>query len=186
MLQRLLLIILLWSAWGCESSSLNHRITDATQSEDPKPTLTSFSNPKTGESLDLKERIIVPEVTAAKEGMAHDTTEAEPFPTIYFPFNSWEITPEVRESLDATAKWMILFSRYGLTIEGHTDIRGSESYNMVLGIRRAKAVKDYLANLGIPRTRLDMVSYGNTLVLCDVDDERRCHRFNRRADLLLE
>ena len=71
-------------------------------------------------------------------------------------------------------------------IEGHTDIRGTESYNMVLGVRRAKAVKEYLANLGVPRTRLDIVSYGNTLVLCDTDDERGCHQYNRRADLLLE
>ena len=92
----------------------------------------------------------------------------------------------MKDRLDATAKWMTHFSRYGLTIEGHADIRGSESYNMVLGVRRAKAVKEYLANLGIPRTRLDIVSYGNVLVLCDIDDEHRCHQFNRRADLLLE
>ena len=121
-----------------------------------------------------------------RKGQTQETGEVEPFPTIYFPFNSWEITPVVQERLDATAKWMTQFSTYGLTIEGHTDIRGSAGYNMILGVRRAKAVKDYLATLGIPRTRLDIVSYGNTLVLCDVDDEQRCHQFNRRADLLLE
>jgi peptidoglycan-associated lipoprotein len=109
----------------------------------------------------------IPEET--EEIVAKIQAEAEPFPTIYFPFDSWEITPEVKDRLDATAKWMTHFSRYGLTIEGHTDIRGSESYNMVLGVKRAKAV-----------------SYGNVLVLCDVDDEHRCHQYNRRADLLLE
>jgi outer membrane protein OmpA-like peptidoglycan-associated protein len=57
---------------------------------------------------------------------------------------------------------------------------------MILGVRRAKAFKEYLANLGISRKRLDVVSFGNTLVLCEVDDEHQCHQFNRRADLLLE
>lgn len=185
MLLRLLVIMFVCSAWGCESLSMSHRTSDATQSNQPKLTLTSLSKAKSPESSPFTERMVIPG-GATGENFAQERKEAEPFPTIYFPFDSWEITPEVAERLDATAKWMTHFSTYGLMIEGHTDIRGSESYNMVLGVKRAKAVKDYLANLGIPRTRLDIVSYGNTLVLCDIDDEHRCHQFNRRADLLLE
>jgi len=185
MLLRLLVSILVCSAWGCESLSMSHRTSEATQSNQPKPTLTSLSKAKASESSALTERMVIPN-EAAGESLAQEIEGAEPFPTIYFPFDSWEITPEVGDRLDATAKWMTHFSTYGLMIEGHADIRGSESYNMVLGVKRAKAVKDYLANLGIPRTRLDIVSYGNSLVLCDVDDEYRCHQFNRRADLLLE
>lgn len=185
MLLRLLIVSIIFSTWGCESLSLSHRTSDSTQSNQPKVTLTSLSKSENLESSALTERMVIPEETA-EEAMSNNTAQAEPFPTIYFPFDSWEITPEVQARLDATAKWMTHFSTYGLTIEGHADIRGSESYNMVLGVKRAKAVKDYLAQLGIPRTRLDIVSYGNTLVLCDVDDEHRCHQFNRRADLLLE
>ena len=185
MLLRLLLAIIIFSTWGCESLSLSHRTSDATQSNLPKVTLTSLSKSENLESSRLTERMVIPEETA-EEAMSNNTAQAEPFPSIYFPFDSWEINPEVQARLDATAQWMTHFSRYGLTIEGHADIRGSESCNMVLGVKRAKAVKDYLAQLGIPRTRLDIVSYGNTLVLCDVDDEHRCHQFNRRADLLLE
>ena len=184
MFLRLLVILLVFSTWGCESLSTNHSSSDATQLGQPTPTLTSLSKSPTLDSSNLTERMVIPEET--EDLLSKTQEEAEPFPTIYFPFDSWEITPEVKDRLDATAKWMTHFSRYGLTIEGHTDIRGSESYNMVLGVKRAKAVKEYLANLGIPRTRLDIVSYGNALVLCDVDDEHRCHQFNRRADLLLE
>jgi outer membrane protein OmpA-like peptidoglycan-associated protein len=164
---------------------MSHRTSDATQPKQPKLTLTSLSQANAAESSPFTDRMVIPG-GATGENLAPERNEAEPFPTIYFPFDSWEITPEVADRLDATAKWMTHFSTYGLTIEGHADIRGSESYNMVLGVKRAKAVKDYLANLGIPRTRLDIVSYGNTLVLCDIDDEHRCHQFNRRADLLLE
>lgn len=174
------IMLVLWAS-GCESLSLNHRTSDSTQSDQLKPTLISLSK-SPGIDAALTERMVIPEET--EDVVAKGPVE--PFPTIYFPFNSWEITPEVQERLDATAKWMTHFSTYGLTIEGHTDIRGSESYNMILGVKRANAVKDYLSNLGIPRTRLDIISYGNTLVLCDVDDEHRCHQFNRRADLLLE
>jgi len=184
MLLRLLIVISVFLTWGCESLSVSHHTSEGPPSNQPKLTLTSLSKAQAPDSSALTERMVVPEET--EEVISKGQAQAEPFPTIYFPFNSWEITPEVQERLNATAKWMTHFSTYGLTIEGHTDIRGSESYNMVLGVKRAKAVKDYLANLGIPRTRLDIVSYGNTLVLCDVDDERRCHQFNRRADLLLE
>jgi len=184
MLLRLCGIMILCSAWGCESLSTNLLTSDTTQTGPPKPTLTSFSKSQASESTAFSERMIIPEGTEGVLSAVHAL--AEPFPTVYFPFDSWEITPEVQDRLDATAKWMANFSSYGLMIEGHTDIRGSESYNMVLGVRRANAVKEYLAHLGIPRTRLDIVSYGNVLVLCDVDDEHRCHQFNRRADLLLE
>lgn len=185
MLLRLLIAIIVLSTWGCESHSLNHRTSDATQWNQPKLSLTSLSKTEPVEPSPLLERLIIPE-KQMEEVITQETSQAEPFPTIYFPFNSWEITPEVQKDLDATASWMTHFSTYGLTIEGHTDIRGSEGYNMVLGVKRAKAVKEYLATLGIPRSRLDIVSYGNTLVLCEVDDEQRCHQFNRRADLLLE
>lgn len=184
MFLRLLGILIVCLSWGCESLSMSHRTSEATQADAPKAILTSLPQSQISESSALKDRMAIPEETEGVFSQAQ--ANAEPFPTVYFPYDSWEITSEVRERLDATATWMTTFSKYGLTIEGHTDIRGSESYNMVLGIRRAKAVKEYLAHLGIPLSRLDIVSYGNTLVLCEMDDEHRCHQFNRRADLLLE
>ena len=185
MFLRLCLTILIVSAVGCESLSLTQRTSDSVKPSEPKLALTTYKQTTTTETPAITERMVIPE-EVTKGNTSQESDQAEPFPTVYFPFNSWEITPELQKRLDSTAKWMTHFSTYGLTIEGHTDVRGSESYNMILGIKRAKAVKDYLANLGIPRMRLDIVSYGNTLVLCDVDDENRCHKFNRRADLLLE
>jgi len=184
MFLRLFGILILCSVWGCESLSTNGHMSDKAELEPPMLTLTSFSKAPSPESSPLSEHMGIFE--EMKPLNANGQVQPDPFPTVYFPFDSWEITPEVRDRLDATAKWMTDFSRYGLTIEGHTDIRGTESYNMVLGVRRANAVKEYLAHLGIPRTRLDVVSYGNILVLCDMDDEYRCHQFNRRADLLLD
>lgn len=181
---RLLGIIIMCAAWGCESLSMTHQVTEAVPSGPPPFTLTSLSKSGSQSSSALSPEMAVLDVS--ENGLSREKDPIDPFPTVYFPFDSWEITPEVQDRLDATANWMGRFPGYGLTIEGHTDIRGTESYNMILGVRRAKAVKEYLANLGIPRKRLDVVSYGNTLVLCEIDDEHNCHQFNRRADLLLE
>ena len=146
MFLRLTITMLVCSAWGCESISSTHRTSDGTQSNQPKVTLTSLSQVKAPDLSSVTERMVIPD-GATDQAHTQKSSKAEPFPTIYFPFDSWEITSEVQERLDATAKWMTHFSTYGLTIEGHTDIRGSESYNMVLGVKRAKAVKDYLANM---------------------------------------
>jgi peptidoglycan-associated lipoprotein len=115
-----------------------------------------------------------------------DSRRVDLFPTVFFPFESWEINADVRNRLDATAQWMNQFPKYGIRIEGHTDVRGTESYNMVLGAKRAHAVKEYFAHLGIPTQRLETVSYGKVLVVCDIDDEWGCHQYNRRAELLIQ
>lgn len=184
MFVRFLVILMVCATWGCESFSMNQQTSEALTSGPPPAILTSLSISELQGSSTLSQRMNIPQ--APKNGISQEKNMIDPFPTVYFPFDSWEISSEVQDRLDATASWMNRFPNYELTIEGHTDVRGAESYNMILGVRRAKAVKEYLANLGISRKRLDVVSFGNTLVLCEIDDEHQCHQFNRRADLLLE
>ena len=48
-----------------------------------------------------------------------------------------------------------------VTVEGHCDERGTrEEYNLALGARRANAVKEFLASLGVAASRADTISYG--------------------------
>jgi len=49
-----------------------------------------------------------------------------------------------------------------MLVEGHTDERGTVEYNLALGERRAKVVKDYLVSLGVPATKLQVTSYGES------------------------
>ncbi len=184
MLVKILSIFVVLVLSGCESFKGIHHVSENLPSGPPPFTLTSLTPANKPASPKISPEMVVPDVRGNEE--TQGMPSLDPFPTVYFPFDSWEITSEVQDRLDATASWMSRFPGYELTIEGHTDLRGTESYNMILGVRRAKAVKDYLANLGIPRKRLEIVSYGKTLVLCEVDDEHTCHQFNRRADLLLE
>ncbi|MCB9711175.1 MAG: OmpA family protein [Nitrospirales bacterium] len=169
---------------SCEESRVSHRTGDFDLSNKNSPVLTSLQ-PKASLEIDaISDRMIVAEAPANEQRSGFSVVD--PFPIVYFSFDSWEVNNDVRSRLHATADWMTRFPQYGLTIEGHADARGTESYNMVLGARRAQAVKEYLKNLGIPPKRVDIVSYGKVLNVCEIDDELKCHQFNRRAELLLE
>ncbi|MCU1335131.1 MAG: OmpA/MotB domain protein [Bryobacterales bacterium] len=67
-----------------------------------------------------------------------------------------------------------------LTIEGHTDERGSAEYNLALGDRRAHAVQEFLSSMGIPGPQLAVVSYGKERPVCTEESEN-CWQKNRRA-----
>ncbi|MCA9423186.1 MAG: OmpA family protein, partial [Nitrospira sp.] len=141
MIVRLLGILMVCAAWGCESLSMTHQSSESLPSGPPPVTLTSLPTSGTQDSSPLSQRMSIPQVR--KDSLSQKNGLSDPFPTVYFPFDSWEISSEVQDRLDATASWMNRFPNYELTIEGHTDVRGTESYNMILGVRRAKAVKEY-------------------------------------------
>lgn len=67
-----------------------------------------------------------------------------------------------------------------LKIQGHGDERGSNEYNLALGERRARAVYDYLVNLGTAKKRLDVVSFGEERP-ADVGHDEGAWAKNRRA-----
>jgi peptidoglycan-associated lipoprotein len=66
------------------------------------------------------------------------------------------------------------------TIEGHCDERGTREYNLALGERRANAIKDYLATLGINSSRLKTISYGKERPVALGSNEQAWSQ-NRRA-----
>ncbi len=83
--------------------------------------------------------------------------------TITFAFNSSQLTPEARATLDTQANFIRQFPEVRFRVYGHTDLVGSDAYNRRLGQRRAEAVVAYFATRGISRARLEaLVSYGET------------------------
>jgi len=71
-----------------------------------------------------------------------------------------------------------------LSLEGHCDERGTNEYNLALGDRRAKAVKDYLVSLGVASGRIDVISYGEEKPVCKEQSED-CWAKNRRAHFIV-
>ena len=104
---------------------------------------------------------------------------------VFFQFDSWSLTAEAKESLEGDLKWLTTESSSLLVIEGHADQRGTQSYNMVLGKRRAMVIRDYLSNLGVALSRLSIISYGKDKPFC-LDFTEVCHQLNRRGHLLVQ
>lgn len=80
--------------------------------------------------------------------------------TIYFDFDRAEIKDEYRDIVDAHAAYLARNGGASVTLEGHTDERGSREYNLALGERRAQAVQRVMELLGAAPDQLRVVSYG--------------------------
>ncbi|MHA2020135.1 MAG: OmpA family protein [Candidatus Thorarchaeota archaeon] len=114
---------------------------------------------------------------------------------IYFDFDEATIRfPESRAVLVALAHMLKEHSEIvSLEVGGHTDERGSSSYNLELSERRMKSVVDFLVAQGISRNRLVPVGYGeNELKIqgCDKLEggtmtEEECHQLNRRVEFTI-
>jgi peptidoglycan-associated lipoprotein len=103
---------------------------------------------------------------------------------VNFAFNSSQLSDQARHILKAKAEYLRTNPDKKVTVEGHCDDRGTNSYNIALGGRRAESVKTYLVDLGIGTTRLNTASYGEDRPIAVGHDESSWSR-NRRAQFLV-
>ena len=104
---------------------------------------------------------------------------------VYFGFDDATLEPETRKQLDEDFQCLQQAAFRRAILSGHTDERGTTEYNLALGMRRADAVKKYLAGLGIDFRRLKAVSYGKERPADPGHDEAAWSR-NRRVELSTE
>ncbi len=104
---------------------------------------------------------------------------------VFFTYDSFSITDEGRHALSGNAEWARSNPYAQLKIEGHCDERGTSAYNLVLGEKRAKAVRNYLVELGVVPTHLSVVSYGKERPFCTEHTES-CYSQNRRGHLVVK
>ena len=104
---------------------------------------------------------------------------------VFFAYDSFSITEEGRHALTSDAEWIKSNPHAQLKIEGHCDERGTSAYNLVLGEKRAKAVRNYLVELGVVPQHLSVVSYGKERPFCTEHGEH-CYSMNRRGHLVVK
>ena len=104
---------------------------------------------------------------------------------VFFQFDSWSLTAEAKDSLERDMGWLTTDPSSLLIIEGHADQRGTQAYNMVLGKKRAMAIRDFLSQLGVDSSRLTVISYGKDKPFCQ-DITEVCYQLNRRGHLLVQ
>ena len=114
-----------------------------------------------------------------------DQLNAEkPLDDVFFELDKSEVRDDSRPALQKDADWLKKWGTVLVTLEGHADSRGSAEYNLGLGNRRATAVKVYLENLGVPATRVTVVSKGKEQPFCNEENES-CWSQNRRGHFII-
>ena len=110
--------------------------------------------------------------------------ENGPLEDIRFDYDRAEISDEGRATLEKHALWLQNHRTAKVTVEGHCDERGTVDYNIALGDKRARAVRDYLTSLGVAGDRLHTVSLGKERPL-DPSSNDQAFAKNRRAHFVV-
>ncbi|EWY39588.1 OmpA/MotB [Skermanella stibiiresistens SB22] len=79
---------------------------------------------------------------------------------VFFGYDQTDLSTEARTTLERQAAWLKQFGNVTVTVEGHSDERGTREYNLALGDRRANSVKNYLVTQGVAPNRIATLSYG--------------------------
>jgi peptidoglycan-associated lipoprotein len=103
-------------------------------------------------------------------------------PVIYFGFDQFSIDEESMKTLRYYADQMLNNPNLLVTLEGHTDERGSPSYNLALGEKRANAVAEVMMLYGVNRERITNISFGEEQPAQMGHDEAAWAK-NRRVEL---
>lgn len=105
---------------------------------------------------------------------------------IYYDFDRWEIRDDAKPELDKLVQILKDNPTIEIELYSHTDSRGSDSYNLKLSDKRAKAAVDYLLKMGISGNRMKAIGYGETQLLNQCSNGVECseeeHQKNRRTE----
>jgi peptidoglycan-associated lipoprotein len=119
----------------------------------------------------------------AKKTLA-ELNDEKPLEDVYFDYDKADLKADARSSLAKNAEWLKRWPSTGVRVEGHCDARGTNEYNLALGEKRAAAVRDYLASLGIAGDRVQSVTKGEESPFC-LEETENCFAQNRRGHFIL-
>jgi peptidoglycan-associated lipoprotein len=148
---------------------------------EPAPAPAPAPPPINQDSIDRANR--VRDSLAAAERALADARAMLSAP-IYFDFDKSEIRSDAKSALDSKLPLLRANPSMKIRIEGNTDSRGSNEYNMALGLRRANAAKRYLVSQSIDAARFDVVSYGEERPV-DQGTSEDAYQKNRRDDFVI-
>jgi peptidoglycan-associated lipoprotein len=104
--------------------------------------------------------------------------------TVHFAYDSTVVKKSEDSNLQAVAAALSADSSAKLLVEGYCDERGTEEYNRSLGERRALALREALAKMGIDPMRVRTISYGKDKPADPGHDEAAWAK-NRRGEFVL-
>jgi outer membrane protein OmpA-like peptidoglycan-associated protein len=139
---------------------------------------------------------ILSECKMAKNGIVSDTiwmnlivNEKIILNNIYYDFDKSDILPDAALELDQLVALMKENPEMRVELSSHTDVRGTELYNLKLSQRRAQSAVDYIISKGIERYRIFGTGYGKTQLINPGYDYQKLspqqNRENRRTEIFI-
>lgn len=119
---------------------------------------------------------VIPSVTISPDDLSDDSGILKP---IFFNYDQYDIRDDQMPALEQDAGALVAKAA-SVVIQGHCDERGTEEYNLALGDRRARAVRDYLITLGVSGEKLTTISFGEFQPFANGHSEEAWQQ-NRRA-----
>lgn len=171
-------LVIFGSLMGCPKKQAETATQNipAPNQETPAPPPPVVELPPAAEPPPITEK----EITRAPVPVKAD----EELKDIFFDYDKSTIRPDAKEALDADVRWLKANAQAKVKIEGHSDERGTNEYNLALGERRAHSIKQFLVAQGISPSRISTISYGEDRPFC-ADSNESCFKLNRRAHFVM-
>ncbi len=103
---------------------------------------------------------------------------------LLFDVGSFQLRPATRQNLEELAKVLNKYKDTEILVEGHTDDRGTEEYNMTLSNNRAKSVYNQLVRQGVSGSRFTVIGYGESAPIAD-NSTPEGRQLNRRVEIAI-
>ncbi len=183
-MKKVLIVLFMIFVAGCAKKYVAPPQEPAVQKETVKKETVVQPEQKAEQKEVVKEIVEPKEVKLTDSAVTAKTEETATLKDVLFDYDKYNIRDDARPVLDKAASFLKKNGTMSVVVEGHCDERGTNEYNLALGERRAKAVKDYLTSLGIMPARMSVVTYGEEKPLCTEQDEP-CWQKNRRAHFVV-
>jgi outer membrane protein OmpA-like peptidoglycan-associated protein len=137
-----------------------------------------------GRKMDKQAKEIENKVPGAKVERVGEGIVVEFNEKVLFGFDRSDLGVSAEGNLDKLVTVLKEYPDTNIEIQGHTDSKGTESYNQGLSQRRADAVASYLRNRGVTSSRVSTRAYGETAPVASNDTESGRSQ-NRRVNFLI-
>ncbi len=137
-----------------------------------------------GHQMDKQAEEIKKTVPDAKVERVGEGIVVEFSSAVLFGFDKSSLSTAAKTSLDKLVTVLNTYPDTDIEVQGHTDSKGSESYNMDLSIKRAASVSDYLRVNGISTSRISIKGFGESVPKYN-NDTKDGQSQNRRVEFLI-
>ena len=137
-----------------------------------------------GKKMDKQAEEIESDIPGAKVERVEEGIKVEFNEKILFAFSSSDLGDSAKLNLNKLVNVLNKYPNTNIEVQGHTDPRGTEEYNMGLSQRRANTVAAYLQAQGVNATRITTRPFGETAPAYPIDTEEGMAQ-NRRVEFLI-